>query len=173
MLTPNDGAFGKVGNGAGDAQNTVVTACCEPERGKGTAQEGVGGFIQNAMCPHLGRGERGVGEGTASLAEALGGKGTGAVDTGTHGKRAFSRRSVTVHIVEGNGTELYLNVNAVKKRTRYAVKIASDLSGGAGAGLVAAAKIAAFAGVHGANQHKAGGITYSCHGAGDGNLTVL
>ena len=77
------------------------------------------------------------------------------------------------HLLEGDGDDFYLQVDAVQQRAGDAVQVLLHLPVAAHAGLGGVVVVAARAGVHGGYEHEACGIFHVALHARDGDFAVF
>ena len=146
----------EVGDRSGNAEDSIVSARGETEPVEGFFQNIFRSGVELAIFTDLPRRERGVAVKLILLTVPLLREGACAVDSREDVGRAF--RGVVGLIgcdfFIGKRGHFHLNVNAVEKRSADTGKIFLDILRRAGAFLCGMSVIAAFAGVHGADQHE-------------------
>ena len=156
----------QIGDGAGHPADAVIAAGGQPHAGEGAFHHGLTGIVQGAAGFQTLRAELGV-AGTAPVLHIPGGIHPGFDLSGGLGRGALGQ------LVKFQGGDLHKQVNAIQQRAGETAEIFFDLGFRAAAAAGRVAVPAAFAGVHGAYQHKLTGVGHGAGGTGDLYLSVL
>ena len=172
VLGLDGGRSVEVGDGAGQSEDSVVGAGTELQAVDDIAQHGHVLRCGGSVLAHQGGSHLCVavdaGEGAIAFLLNL----AGTDDALADGCRGFAGLGPT-EVVEAEGRDFDLYVDAVQERSADLVQVFVNLSGRALTRLGGMVVVAAGTGVHRGDEHDVTGVLYAVLGASDGDVTVL